>query len=177
MDPQLLMALLGPEGAASLMGTTAMTPPMVPTGLPSPAPAPPPMPMMLPPGPVAANEPYRSEPLMGQQPIAQPASLGAALEPMVPMPQSRPAGAPGGTYAAQNAQTTQSGSKLLDTLKSTKMPEAPTAQKVSTPNLPQLKPIQGGGFFDLLASLGIGPQQAAQGMKLPSTLGQALGGR
>jgi hypothetical protein len=57
------------------------------------------------------------------------------------------------------------------------MPDAPVAQKVSTPHAPQVAKIQAGNLADLLASLGIGPQQALPGLKLPSTLGQALGGR
>lgn len=111
------------------------------------------------------NEPYRSDPY-------QPQSLGASLDPRVPMPQPRPAAAGPGAAAAPAP-----GAGLLKALQGVKAPEAPQAQKVSTPAQPALRPIQSGGFAELMASLGIGPQQAFPGLKLPSTLGQALGGR
>lgn len=184
MDPALLIALLGPEGMSALMGSAsaapamAAPPPVIPA-LPPPAlagdsfgpPAPMPAPQSFEPtntmGPriAAPNEPYRSEMM------PQPASLGAALEPQVPMPRPRPEMAPGAAPAAGG------GDALLKTLQGVKAPAAPTPQRVATPNAPVLRPIQSGGFMDLLASLGIGPQQALPGLKLPSTLGQALGGR
>lgn len=172
MDPQLLAALLGPEGMMAMS-----QPPVVP---PAPAPpmiAPPPAlaqapAAMPPPMTMAPNEAYRSEPI-GIPVSAAPTSFGAALEPAgVPLPQARPTSAPGPAPVAPVG-----GDALLNSLKGVKAPEAPTAQKVSTPHAPQLAKIQGGALFDLLASLGIGPQQALPGLKLPSTLGQALGGR
>lgn len=161
---------------------TVPQPTTVPTGLTPPAPGSTPMaaPLMIPPGPVAPPQP---PPLVqpGMPTIASPVSLGQSLEPNVPMPMPRPTEAPGGTYAAGGGPQTSGGgpSKLLETLRGVKAPDAPVPQKVSTPNLPPLRPIQGGQLFDMLAQLGIGPQQAFPGLKLPSTLGQALtqGGR
>lgn len=115
-------------------------------------------------------EPYMSEPM----PAGPVPSLGQSLEPApqgVPLPKPRPADAP--TAAQANAQQ---GAGLLKTLQGVQMPKPPEAQKVATPHLPTLRPIQGGGIFDLLASLGMGPQQALPGLKLPSTLGAALAG-
>jgi hypothetical protein len=58
------------------------------------------------------------------------------------------------------------------------MPKAAEPQKITTPHAPQLKPIQS-NLADLFSTLGITPGQAmgGGGLKLPSTLGQALGGR
>jgi hypothetical protein len=99
-------------------------------------------------------------------------SLGQSLEPSaaagVPLPTPRPADAP---------KAPASGDALLKSLQGVKAPAAPTPQRVGTPHMAPLRPIQSGGFFDLMASLGIGPQQAMSGMKLPGTLGAALGGK
>jgi hypothetical protein len=178
MDPDLLALLLGgmPSGISGPVPTFAAPPvipampapalvgdsfgplaPMVPaqtlepTNIPMQRPAPP-------------QEAYRSE---------MP-SLGASLEGPsgVPLPRPRPT-----DVSAAAAPAAGGGDALLKTLQGVKAPAPPAAQKVSTPNLPALRPIQAGGFAELLASLGIGPQQAMAGMKLPSTLGQALGGR
>lgn len=148
----------------------------------------PPQPMLNP-AIAPPQEAYRSEPSMvgWQGPTQTPAgpyqeayrgepmSLGATMEPSgsgVPMPRPRPAGAPTGA-----APAAQGGDALLKSLQGVKAPAAPTPQKVGTPNLPAVRPIQGGGFAELLASLSAGPQAAAGGMKLPPTLLAALGGR
>lgn len=190
MDMATLMALFGNMGG---MPSSPMLPTGPELGLAGMDTMSPPMAGMLPGGPVGAmpamappqeayrgempqgtpyQEPYRSEPAA----MGQPMSLGAALEPSgggVPMPRPRPAEAPGPSAGAPAA----GGDALLKTLQGVKAPAAPVPQKVGTPNLPALQKIQSGGFADLLASLGIGPQTAMAGLKLPSTLGQALGGK
>jgi hypothetical protein len=120
----------------------------------------------------------QAPPVMPQ--LAQPASLGAVLDPTtstIPIPRARPVEAPGGTYAAQAGAAGGLDTKgILGALKSVVAPPAPQAQKVSTPHAPQMAKLPGGNVAELLAQLGIGPQQAFPGLKLPSTLGQALGG-
>lgn len=103
---------------------------------------------------------------------AMPAAptLGATLEPGM----MAGAGAVGDGASVMGGGAGGMGG-ILSTLRGVQAPAAPTPQKVGTPAQPALKPIQGGAYFDLLASLGIGPQQALPGLKLPSTLGQALG--
>jgi hypothetical protein len=49
--------------------------------------------------------------------------------------------------------------KLLDALRGVKAPAPPEVQRVATPPPPRLAPIQGGEFFAMLSSLGIGPQE------------------
>lgn len=172
MDP-----MLDPQLFQMLFGSTAMTP-VVPPVVPPPMPAPTMAPMMGRPA-----EPYMTDPLVPggqtpQVPVSAPASLGASLEPQVPMPQPRPAEAPGGANANANAAE-QAGnankSAMLSALKGVVAPAAPQAQKVSTPHAPAMAKLAGGNVAELLAALGIGPQQAFPGLKLPSTLGQALG--
>lgn len=150
MDPELLALLFG-----SPPPTTAVPPTLMPGATP-----------IIP-------------PTMMPQMMSSPVSLGESLDPTVPLPRSRPPEAPGGTYAAQAVPGSAGGdpSKMLATLKGVVTPPAPVAQKVSTPHAPPMAKLQGGGVAELLASLGIGPQQAFPGLKLPSTLGQALGGR
>lgn len=111
-------------------------------------------------------------------PAAGPNSLGAALEPN-PTGYGTNPWSSGGVLApgAGGAAKPGGGDALLKTLRGVQAPAAPVPQKVSTPHAPQVAKIQGGALADLLASLGIGPQQALPGLKLPSTLGQALGGR
>lgn len=175
MDPDLtglLSQILGFGGASAQ--------PMVPTGLMPPVPGtvPPPPAMLMTPdmtSPEVTTVPQMTVPPVTPPLVPKPASLGEALDPTIPQPRPRPAEAPGTTPVTSIPGAT--GSRILDTLKSTTMPKPPEPQKVSTPHLPALRPIQGGGYFDLLSSLGIGPQQALPGLKLPSTLGQALGGR
>jgi hypothetical protein len=124
--------------------------------------------------PLAAGTPAAVPPPTGVvPPVPTPTTLGAALEPSVPMPQPRPAGAPGAT-PSMNGVAAKS---LTDTLRGVIPPAPPQAQKVSTPHAAPMAKLQSGNVADLLASLGIGPQQAFPGLKLPSTLGQALGGR
>jgi hypothetical protein len=57
------------------------------------------------------------------------------------------------------------GNKFLDALRGVQAPAPPKVQTVGTPNLPPLRPIDQGELVKLLASLGIGPQQAMS-MKL-----------
>lgn len=111
------------------------------------------------------SEDYRSVPMPSLGESIGGSSTG------VPLPRPRPADAPGPTTPGGGSDA------LLKTLQGVKAPAPPTPQRVSTPNLPPLRPIQGGQFFDMMAALGIGPQQLVSGMKLPGTLGQALGGK
>lgn len=190
MDPELLAFLFAGGGA----GLPVIPPPM-PTSAPV-VPVPTPTTMGTP-----QQEPYRSElmPASGMMPRpqedyrTQPAGLPTTSVPM-PMPRPSNLGAaldggggyagnpwsPGGIGDASAAMGSSprvgSSNALLQSLRGVQAPAAPTPQKVSTPHAPQLRPIQGGGFADLLASLGIGPQQALPGLKLPSTLGRALAG-
>lgn len=183
MDPETLaMLMFQGSGALPPMPQPVVAPVMPPPALamaPGVAPVGPPAPMPAPqsfeqtntgnPMMMGPSEAYRSEP------AGVPTSLGAALTPGggVPLPQPRPADAPGATPVPAAGGS----DALLKSLRGVTAPAAPTPQKVSTPHAPQLGKIQGGQLFDLLASLGIGPQQALPGLKLPSTLGQALGGR
>lgn len=183
MDPELLARLLSILNPVS----PAMAAPARAQEFEQPGPrldlaaqaVPPPLPTMPSVG-APPQEAYRSVPMPApvEDYRTQPAmpSLGASLAGPatgggVPTPRPRPSEAPAAAPAPSQ------GDALLKTLQGVKAPPAPVAQKVSTPNLPALRPIQGGGIIELLASLGIGPQQAVQGMKLPGTLGQALGGR
>jgi hypothetical protein len=180
MSPEILAALFG--GTASGLGVPTAAPPPVPA-MPDPAligsslnPASPAYPTMNP-SPAPPAEPYRSEPMQGgAASAASVPSLGQSLEP-VPMPRPRPAEAPAATDMSGTAKAPTAGDALLKTLQGVKAPAPPVPQKVSTPHAPSLRPIQGGEYGALLASLGVGPQQAFPGLKLPSTLGMALGGR
>lgn len=168
---------------------------MPPTTPPVPAPGLPPIPTS------PAQEAYRSVPMPA--PVEdyrtapytaptnnQPASLGASLEP--PMPRPRPTGTGanptgydtnpwsaggilGPNAGAGGGRTSAEKSAMLSALKGVVPPQAPQAQKVSTPHAPPMAKMTGGNVAELLAALGIGPQQAFPGLKLPSTLGQALG--
>lgn len=127
-------------------------------------------------------EPYMTDPLAGGQPqvpvpTPQPAglpSLGASLEP-------NPTGYATNPWSKEgilgSGSVPKGTSSIADSLKGVVTPQAPQAQKVSTPHAPTLAKLPGGNVAELLAQLGIGPQQAFPGLKLPSTLGQALGGR
>lgn len=181
MDPETLAMLLF-QGSGALPAPQPVVAPIAPPPAPQMAqgvPVGPPAPMVQPQSFEATNtgsqmmmrppEPYMSEP-MGVPQGAAP-TLGAALDGGVPVPRPRPAEAPGAAPAAGGSDA------LLKSLRGVTAPAAPTPQKVSTPHAPAIAKLQGGGLIDLLASLGIGPQQALPGLKLPSTLGQALGGR
>lgn len=128
--------------------------------------------------------------------IAPPAlptgpSLGESLEPPatvnhmsqgIPLPRPRPEAAGGSQYnATVNSAANAAAGKnpMLDALKGLKAPVPPAQQKVSTPNPLPIKTgdIKGGELLALLASLGMGGGAGAGGMKLPQTLGAALGGR
>lgn len=58
------------------------------------------------------------------------------------------------------APTTSVGgsSNILNSLRGVTAPAAPTAQKVSTPHAPQVRPIQGGELVNMLAAMGMGPR-------------------
>lgn len=197
MDFMSLLALLGPEGVPGLAGVggTATASPVVPpidfaggaegmgrmgTGVPVAQDAY--MGNYMTPG---VGAPSAAPPPGVPMPMSRLTSLGAALEPSATgnptghavNPWSSKGTLGSGPASASGASAAAGSDALLKTLRGVKAPEAPTPQKVGTPSLPALKPIQGGAYFDLLASLGIGPQQALPGLKLPSTLGQALGGR
>lgn len=150
-----------PPPPASLAGATAPPPPATPAspvpGVPTPS-----NPIVRP------QEAYRSE--------AAP-TVGSVLEPRPPLPIPRPAAA--GTGATEvSAAAKPSEDALLKTLRGVQLPKPPEVQRVSTPHAPALRPIQS-SIADLFASLGVTPQQALAGggLKLPSTLGAALGGR
>lgn len=192
MDPETLRMLLmmGPEAMGAANYAPQPVPPApIQTAPPVVPPVPTPTSVMGPAAPMVApqsfeptntgnpmmmgpSEAYRSEPM------GAPTSLGAALEPApagVPIPRPRPPEAPTAAAAPAAAGGTDA---LLKSLRGVQMPAPPTPQKVSTPHAPAVaKMSQQSGLIDLLASLGIGPQQALPGLKLPSTLGQALGGR
>ena len=181
MDPDLLLALLGPEGAMALSQPPvqpSMLPQVPPVAVP-PVPTPTTMPAAVPSGPMMARppEPYMSQPMPPEG--GGPATLGAALTPgggdYGGNPWSR------GGIADPNASrpgAVAGSDALLKSLRGVTAPAAPTPQKVSTPHAPTpVKLGQNSALIDLLSSLGIGPQQALPGLKLPSTLGQALGGR
>jgi hypothetical protein len=189
MDPELLQILMGGGGGYP---SPMVPPPGMMGGMPAPqgygdvAPLPQPGPQMMP----RPVEPYMTDPLMAGTPPSVappmpavpgsvPTSLGATLDPVAPT--GAGAGAMGGAMAAADATRGAAGGSpnmggMLNALKGIVAPPAPAVQKVSTPHSPQMAKLQGGGVAELLASLGIGPQQAFPGLKLPSTLGQALGG-
>lgn len=174
MDP-----MLDPQLFQMLFGSTAMTPPVVPPGVPPPMPDPSLTPMMARPA-----EPYMVDPLVpgGQtpqpsvpMPQSRPASLGASLEPNPTGYDTNPWSKQGILAPGGNTPANPNIAGGLNALKGVVAPAAPQAQKVSTPHAPPMAKLQGGNVAELLAALGIGPQQAFPGLKLPSTLGQALG--
>lgn len=176
MDPTLALQLFGVEGVSGLLDSS-VSPVAAEGGVPT---------VVEPtvaavPATVAPTEAYRTQPAVAVG--AQPASsLGAVLEPTaatVPVPTPRPAAAVAADPSSQTNKVATAGSNLLKTLQGVTAPTAATQQKISTPNAaaPQTKAVKSGSFVDLLSSLGIGPQQLTSGMKLPSTLGQALGGK
>jgi hypothetical protein len=68
------------------------------------------------------------------------------------------AGAPGAAPAAPGAGAPGGQNRLLETLKGLAAPRPPDVVKPSTPHLPPLRPIEGGGLIQLMASLGIAPK-------------------
>lgn len=64
---------------------------------------------------------------------------------------------------------------LLAALKGVPAMKPPEVQKVSTPHAPQLAPIKGNEFFNMLAALGLPGQEAISQYRLPATLTGALG--
>lgn len=122
-------------------------------------------------------------------PPAQPASVSNPWEP-IPIPQARPpmpgmppeAGNYGGNPASNPnlqpiGQPANPADKLMATLRGVQVPKPPEPQKVSTPHPPVPRPIPGGQLLALLEGLNAARNSGAGGLHLPSTLGQALGGR
>jgi hypothetical protein len=138
---------------------------------------------------LAANAAARgiSPPPVDLQPNAASSDVGAALTGNVPLPRPRPEGTDVGaqsktgapmdiTSDAQKAGAGADGKKpsFLDALKGVKAPPNPEVQKISTPAAPRpTTAIKGGDLMALLTALNAAP--GAGGIKLPSTLGQALG--
>ena len=86
----------------------------------------------------------------------------------VPLPMSRPTEAPGPNYAslgpggqqgAGGGTPTGGAAGIRDALRGVTAPKPPAVQDVRTPAAPQTQPIKGGEFLNLLASLGVGPQE------------------
>lgn len=123
-------------------------------------------------------------------------TVGAALtgKPSIPMPTARPtdmsamakpAGAPmditseaqkAGGAAAPAAGGDKMG-EIAKALRGVTMPKNPELQKISSPSAPRAtSSIKGGDLMMLLQALNAGPGVGG-GLKLPSTLGQALGGK
>lgn len=124
------------------------------------------------------GQPAGMAPMAGAMDPAAMPPLGASLaEGGVPLPQPRPPIDAGMAANAEGLVENKKDNSLLASLRGVKVPPAPAQQKVSTPGLPAIRPIQGGGLAELLASLGVGPAQVVKGASLPGTLGQALGGR
>lgn len=121
-------------------------------------------------------------------------TVGAALtgRPAIPMPmarptdmsaQARPPGAPmditsaaqkAGGEAAAKPEADKMG-EIAKALRGVAMPKNPELQKISSPSAPRATgSIKGGDLMALLQALNAGPGVGG-GLKLPSTLGQALG--
>jgi hypothetical protein len=147
-------------------------------------------PVSMTPEALAANAAARGvpPPPVDLAPDAGPTDVGAALTGnTVPLPRPRPQGTdvgaqsrPGApmdiTSDAQKAGAGADGKKpsFLDALKGVKAPPNPEVQKISTPAAPRpTTAIKGGDLMALLTALNAAP--GAGGIKLPSTLGQALG--
>jgi hypothetical protein len=192
MDPELLNRLMGIFNPISSAQAQMLGPTVTPTfGSPPPAPDLTPPPPATPASPVP-GVPTPSNPMQGPAPPQEAyrselaPTVGSVLDPKpavavpgsVPLPAPRPAGAPGPTDVTDaSAATKKPGTDaLLKSLQGVQIPKPPEAQKITTPHPPALRPIQS-NLADLFASLGISPQQAAGGLKLPASLGAALGGR
>lgn len=76
------------------------------------------------------------------------ANPGQSTQGMMTSGQAPAGGMPGGG----------GGNKLLEALKGAAAPRPPDVVKPSTPHLPPLRPIEGGGLVQLMASLGISPK-------------------
>lgn len=185
---------------ASLMNPMSMPEPNIlqpgktPGVLPNPGQLPGPMDSPISPEILAKNAAARGipPPPVDLQPSAASSDVGAALTgSTVPLPRARPTstdvgaqsrgpGAPMDiTSEAQKAGETPAaaGEKkgtFLDALKGVKAPPNPELQKISTPAAPRVSTaIKGGDLQALLLALNAAP--GAGGLKLPSTLGQAIG--
>lgn len=151
MDPETLAMLFNPSLTGPMSGGYAPYAQPTPTIFPwlgnSGAQQPPTQePSGTPEGPSGA-------PLSEPQNIQRPMSIA----PPAPGPSATP-----DALAARAQGTTDSANRLLATLRGVQAPAAPVAQKVGTPHPPQMRPIQGGGLVNLLASLGIGPRDVYQ---------------
>lgn len=111
-------------------------------------------------------------------------SVGSLFEPRpggsVPMPQPRPADMTPGepldiTPPGAVTQPAAGGNRLLETLRGLKAPTPPQAPMVGTPAAP--RPQNNIKLGQLMALLMQEQNAGAGGLKLPSTLGAALGGR
>lgn len=177
-----LTGMFGPGGNPSMM----MGPGFDPAGnmpLQAGNAAPPPLPLPEPPVMPPQVSPMAQP---GSQTAAERIGVGAALTGNVPIPRARPAVGPGMPLditppgnpagAAANAQGGSVADRIAQTLKGVKMPAAPETQRISTPAAPRpTTAIKGGEILALLNMMGGGG--GVEGMKLPSTLGDALGRR
>lgn len=131
-------------------GAQAATPPMPPAAVPplQHGPDDPWEPMKMPPGaPARAGTPG-----MAMPPKTPPASPPPSAGP--PMDIRPPAQQAGQQPAAQSGV----GDRLMQTLKGIKAPEAPQAQKVTTPRPPEVAKLPTGQLLALLAQMGMAPQ-------------------
>lgn len=80
------------------------------------------------------------------------------------------------TEAAKAATKDTMVNKLLATLKGVQPPQTSQIQRVGTPAAPKMTAVQGGQLMALLQALG-SAGVSTDGLKLPSTLGQAIGGK
>lgn len=158
-----------PGGAMAAPPPTAMQSPISPEALAASAAArgiPPPAQDLTPPPP-----PVR---LLGST-FGPEGDVGAALTGKsagAPMDITSPAQKAG--EAAPAAAPDKMG-KFAEALRGVKMPADPTVQKISSPSAPRpTTQIKGGDIVALLQALNAGAGAGA-GLKLPSTLGQALG--
>jgi hypothetical protein len=137
-----------------------------------------PSPMMSPTGGVPYGGPSQTMSSLGEalqpqpapgtpMPMPRPPGLGMAPPPTpptggVPTPQPRPPGAP---------QSPAGGQDIAKMLQGIKMPQGPDVVKPSTPAAHQTKAVGNSELLQLLQALMPG---TSRGMRMPTTLGQAL---
>jgi hypothetical protein len=166
---------------AGMMGDTAMTPPSAPID------------------PAAVLGPQVGQEVPGMQgipgnpfgggtfggPLAAGAVGGPVVSPMTPQPEPGPAADimpqgdfQGNPYMRGGPMERQGGrpNDPLAALRGVQAPPAPATQRLTSPAAPRPQAIQGPGLQQLMSLLFSGAG-AGGGMKLPSTLGMALGGR
>lgn len=100
-------------------------------------------------------------------------------DPFTPLPNNTKPVVPDQPAASPQPATASSiGDRFVNAMKGVKAPAAPETQKVGSPAAPRpTAAIKGGELLALLQMLGASAGQQQPGMRLPSTLGQALGGR